>query len=1422
MEQADLDDIVQLAAVAARPRARGAGVRFRGPAAADAPEVADAGCLAIVAAEVQELHALLPVPRVLEQRSAEHAEHAREGRAAKRRAVAKQHQNNKLVAMETKLRVVQAISPAAASAVVGKSRVQLLPKSRAQLHIQRASMPRARSVMLKSQRQSQEYSLAVVSSALDSACAEWWSSSFGRRSVPESIANALKIGIRCRRTIAFACMWDETSQKFRTVKAVDKSGAKSAFGKLAHQIQVFGGAVIQVDQIGDGMPFFRVDPWFSKSCILDETSANYILEGLLRSLPFKLEPVEILNICRSADEFLFTATVDRASSNGLAGAWIAEQVAKLPQQISFYVEYCHSHGCAIVKSRSPLMKTLATALRSFTAWMRFARNVDQLKKEVRNAVSSSFQVRREPCPPDFADRGHLLVDNLYSADGEHLWRFDKKEQRMVPTEFRKQLDAFCKVATFSDAGKRWMHWCYVLPGSSDALQGKAIGSPCCQCRDQALDKTVAAVLELVTSRTWKLACDSRWTNVTSGMRRFCLANANGRVLVEALIAVKAHWGLDDGIEHSLIRQIAADRNEFPARNKLKLLRLVQTFASTSLYHMSIALQGAQVVDKVLAHLLGGPAQRRASLRTLAHPVASPIVVAQAQLLELLQNFSVPGFPERHTQMWELFALLGGKPDDGECRMSARRALLQLSCGITDVFELRMQNAPYSLLRMLELDVDLAEKDRVAEQFWQVPEACLPDFCKRMRKNHPKAAFKTTVLSTLEAFGACFASIDFAERAHAQMRHDLHTTGRGCDYLSSAQKLLVRQHVAEHTSRGGLDPATKEYGAVICEGVGLEDGENLARRRSSCPAHIAFANAKRQAWKALVAPNRPMTAAERQVMEERVSEDWMRTCADTDRLALVSQNRPASAAGASSTLVASSSDHRFSSHCGLSAGPSELLKPDTVVEAMRCFSSPSDEGHVFGGSKARRCQLKEQLHVSAPVSDRTGSVRDGYELMYGCFASKKNICRRHMLTPADTAALDVIVDAIKMWTNSLSKEQKDSAAELLAFTGSNYDGDRQVFAVALLVHAKESPKMQLFAECHVREGADPASGQFFGQIMDAYPFQVHIATRVGRMSCADLAGRGLRAVSFLTSDEVGLRLMRTKRDWKLASLAYQIDTMDESLLVMNVTGCAPAFCCTAAIRDRARVSASRKRGRGTSALDLGDPIAHGCAAAACFGVSSGGGSGSGPGPVIDVGTGLTGPLEELAAVLADEPDDVLEDLHLSIFEAHGLPPIGIAEGDGDALADDVDGDDIEEDDVAAALVCSDSEVADEDKGDDGPGESGASSSSGAASSMTCVERLIEATTIDDDGYVKCSIEPFASVNSGWLARITEWPRAAPIRKQNVAIQCYMHGGKCSAARGRHRFDNSQLLAWLFSGVPITDELDRARLQRDHTIRAVVML
>eukprot|EP00972_Heterocapsa_arctica_P091669 13519995-Heterocapsa_arctica.AAC.1 len=93
--------------------------------------------------------------------------------------------------------------------------------------------------------------------------------------------------------------------------------------------------------------------------------------------------------------------------------------------------------------------------------------------------------------------------------------------------------------------------------------------------------------------------------------------ASGQILVSAMKSVKTHWKLSEDLASSLRREIEADLNAFPARNKLRLLRIVKVFCEErTTERMGISIVAMEVIDRVLFAVLGGPRRPRVSLGAL--------------------------------------------------------------------------------------------------------------------------------------------------------------------------------------------------------------------------------------------------------------------------------------------------------------------------------------------------------------------------------------------------------------------------------------------------------------------------------------------------------------------------------------------------------------------------------------------------------------------------------------------------------------------------------------------------------------------------------------------------------------------------------------------------------------------------------------
>ena len=170
----------------------------------------------------------------------------------------------------------------------------------------------------------------------------------------------------------------------------------------------------------------------------------------------------------------------------------------------------------------------------------------------------------------------------------------------------------------------------------------------------------------------------------STLKKVLLSNAASGLFPECMRAVKTHWELSDDLESSLARAIAADKDDFSSKSKLRLLHIVKALCCGGAYLLMTIMHSAlEVVDEVLAEILVAP---RATLARLVVLVAK----CQNKLWELLSW---------EAESWRLLCLLHGEDImiDDQAQRWGRVYSLQLSASMYDHFEDRMEHPPYSVL-----------------------------------------------------------------------------------------------------------------------------------------------------------------------------------------------------------------------------------------------------------------------------------------------------------------------------------------------------------------------------------------------------------------------------------------------------------------------------------------------------------------------------------------------------------------------------------------------------------------------------------------------------------------------------------------------------------------------------------------------------
>jgi hypothetical protein len=687
--------------------------------------------------EELELLGLVTLAQQVPQRSFEHRSsdllaHARLQKERKRhRELLHEESTAKMRAQET-LKLI-AYSHTNVAMTLGLSRQRLQdPHVQALLHVKLACKQKIRGLAAQDFQRTQDNSCRLVTH-----CCLDLQAQFAKEFMVGSAAVLDSPHRVLRRIVACSAQWDETSQHLATMPS-QKIQAKTSKGQVGVQVMMMSGSMHVARQLRSnlGVPSIELSmhPFLAPATRLDAQDADHILAGMLRGLPFDLLDIsQMHDITRANEAFLVNFSSDRAASNYVVVKWVCSHVHKnlggLP--IFIHVEPCALHGVALVKSRAPSAKNIVSALHSFSRWVRIEKNISALTDRMSEIITSSLKVRRAQRPPEIQQRGLKVIELLYGdlQTSEYLWRIDKRTQRKVKTRLHEELEALIGVVDFAGKGGAFVHWNYVEESSDDhRILDKPVGSSVCSSREESATRVAIPLLNFLVGRSWVTFTESRWTSVFCVLRRFTIGLAANRVLKDGLCEIKANFGLDgDDVEKSLEKLVQMDRSDYSAKNRLRLLRIVKTLCNEQTLWILAIMTVTLAPVEALQYALLGHRRNRASLSDLVHPTRSPIAIASGELLDLAIRFE-----DDRTSKWQLLSLLGGDLGNAEVRRASRKHLLQLSAGLTEIFELRLSQAPYRLAWLAYDEIQTEAKREIAKEFIAGPTDCASYWCRQLK------------------------------------------------------------------------------------------------------------------------------------------------------------------------------------------------------------------------------------------------------------------------------------------------------------------------------------------------------------------------------------------------------------------------------------------------------------------------------------------------------------------------------------------------------------------------------------------------------------------------------------------------------------------------------------------------------------------
>jgi hypothetical protein len=649
--------------------------------------------------------------------------------------------------------------------------------------------------------------------------------------------------------------WDETSQKIKMLLVKKHAKEMTSDRQAGAQVMMQS---YRMHTVVEG-EITKSEPYYVRARILLRQTADFLAECLLQGMPWRIDnPNVIIELDDGCDTLILSFAFDRASNNWLLTSWIWSVLDAdgMPVNVLPHGEPCSLHGWSLVE-RAPRLegvKEQQNKIHSFALWMRFWKNAVAMKDYASSNVETRFEVREERRPPECKAQTEAIFNAVYPPDafveedvddppppkgrgrgrgrrrgGRGRRRKKKKTTASTSSLELVKNDMTKNVDLGYPLGRKFIHWCYVEEGSEEHKNGMRVGRPCCRDRPEALQKVQTPVLNWVSNRGYGSQVEGRWKFLVSMLRRIIIGDSAGGVWSESLVSVKAHFELDDGMEAFLAREIAADQNNFAAKGKLRLLKIVQVLCTPEArWRRVVMFIGLSTVERCVDKTL----RERITLVELVGEVAE----CQEALLLLLERWG----PD--SEQWVLLRLVCGSEimRDASIQMWSRSFIMQLSAAVNDHFEERMKHAPYSLMDVEDPSLPPHIVDSKINAFLAEDFHCLPLSCRRLRVRYPTFhAMRYNGARSMTALGLAAAHcIDFSERSHNQMRQDLRSDGKARSVTASSNRVFLRQAAAEHVDRGATDPVKTTV---------AEPPPSVAPKPKAAPKRVCQRGHGRQCW-----------------------------------------------------------------------------------------------------------------------------------------------------------------------------------------------------------------------------------------------------------------------------------------------------------------------------------------------------------------------------------------------------------------------------------------------------------------------------------------------------------------------------------------------------------------------------------------------
>jgi len=237
------------------------------------------------------------------------------------------------------------------------------------------------------------------------------------------------------------------------------------------------GAIASWEASEDDVFRATIEPWLCKGRVLAHQTTDWLLEGILRQMPFDIESTGVLKDLTSTFQIFFLLfSCDRASANFSSLFYIWDRIVQSRVLgIVPHCEPCASHGVPLAKGRCPIAKDLLAASFSFTRFMRYDRNVQDIRASVERVVSASLVIIHGSPSAARVTFVEELIAQIFGSDDDATFMYKWKKGVRTKTAFHNELTKVLLAMTavgWEHEGAlqprgRWVHYCIVEPGSKD-------------------------------------------------------------------------------------------------------------------------------------------------------------------------------------------------------------------------------------------------------------------------------------------------------------------------------------------------------------------------------------------------------------------------------------------------------------------------------------------------------------------------------------------------------------------------------------------------------------------------------------------------------------------------------------------------------------------------------------------------------------------------------------------------------------------------------------------------------------------------------------------------------------------------------------------------------------------------------------------